>query len=290
MDIVRFKGGLGNQMFQYALLKALLLCGREVTGSLGFYENHSQLRPFCLTDVFKNVSFNIVDEQTFKMINEQWRQIKQDKKKYDSFMKDYSNRFFWIEEEVGTYDERIFTTHDCTFIGYWQTEKYFIQIKKKLLEDFKFSMGEERLCILRERLLASNNYISVHIRRGDYLNFSELYGNICTEQYYKRAINFMEKQVNSPVFIFFSDDIGWVKKHYKYNNAIYIEPVMFENYQPWYDMNLMSSCSHNIIANSTFSWWGAWLNKNPYKTVIAPQKWINGTEMLDICPIDWIRM
>lgn len=295
MDIVRFKGGLGNQMFQYALLKALSLQGREVVGSLGFYENHPQLRQFCLMDVFKNISFDIVDEQNFNIINEQWKQIKQDKKKYNSFIKDYSNRFFWVEETAGKYDKNIFKTHNCTFVGYWQTEKYFIQIRQKLLFDFQFLEGEKRLCILRDKLLKSDNYISIHIRKGDYLNFSELYGNICTEQYYENAMNYMKKQVDTPIFVFFSDDIKWVKEHYKIKNAIYIEPKMFENYQSWYDMCLMSCCTHNIIANSTFSWWGAWLNQRSNKKVVAPKTWINDVgsikyEMPDICPKEWIRI
>lgn len=290
MDIVRFKGGLGNQMFQYALLKALSLQGRKVMGSLGFYAKNPNLTAFCLKDVFPNISLDIVDESIFEEINERWRVIKKNKIELENFLIDYAHRFFWVEELNGTYDEHIFETKNCVFVGYWQTEKYFRQIRKELLWDFQFSKGEEQLDRLKKRLLDKDNYVSVHIRRGDYLKHPEIYGNICDEGYYEAALSFVTENIKKPVFVFFSDEIQWVKEHYKYKGALYIEAEMFEHYQSWYDMSLMSCCAFNIIANSTFSWWGAWLNQRAERKVIAPKPWFNEHEMPDICPEDWIRL
>lgn len=289
MDIVRFKGGLGNQMFQYALLKALASRGRKAMGSLGFYVKNPSLASFCLSNVFPNVSFDIVDESIFEDINEQWRTIKKDETELRKYLTGYAHRFFWVEEQDGTYNEHIFDTNNCVFVGYWQTEKYFSHIRKELLWDFQFAVGEEKLEDLRNKFLVGN-YVSVHIRRGDYLRHPEIYGNICVDSYYNEALAFVRKNVNNPVFVFFSDEIEWVREHYKYQDALYIEAEMFEHYQAWYDMCLMSCCVCNIIANSTFSWWGAWLNQRPGRKVIAPEPWLNGREMPDICPVDWIRL
>lgn len=290
MDIVRFRGGLGNQMFQYAFLKALSSRGRKVMGSLGRYSKCGQTVRFCLPKVFENVAFEIVDEKKFEEINQRWKEIKQDKSRLKDFLELSDKRFFWVETLPGFYDENIFKTKNCTFVGYWQTEKYFYQIREELLKDFQFSFGEEKLASLKKKLLADDCYVSIHIRRGDYLQYQKGYGNICTEQYYKTAVQYMKEKVREPVFIFFSDDIGWVKEHYKLNDAIYIEAGMFKNYQAWYDMCLMSCCSHHIIANSTFSWWGAWLNQSSKKKVIAPKVWHNEYEMADVCPESWIRL
>lgn len=290
MDIVRFKGGLGNQMFQYALLKALNLQGRKVMTSLGYYIKYPETAPFILQDVFKKISLDIVDECIFHEIDKRWREIKQDKQRLKDFSADYAHRFFWVEEAGGTYNKHIFETCDCVFVGYWQTEKYFSQCRTELLSDFQFMQGEERLGRLKQKIVSRNNYVSVHIRRGDYLQHSERYGNICTEQYYDAAMAQITMYVSKPIFVFFSDDIQWVKEHYKVEEAIYIEAEMFEHYQAWYDMCLMSCCSYNIIANSSFSWWGAWLNQRPEKKVIAPNPWFNGCEMPDICPEEWLRI
>ncbi len=294
MDVVRFKGGLGNQMFQYAFLKSLEYRGRKVGASLGFYREHLDLRQFELDKVFVNVKMETGFDKEFFTAYDKWNLIKADKKRVKEFRRDFRNRYFWgeAEDEVGRYQAEVYLTENCVFAGYWQTEKYFIDIRKELLDDLQFlnGNGEQRLKALGQQLLGNDNYVSVHVRRGDYLQFSEIYGDICGEQYYQKAMAYINQRVCSPVFVFFSDDIGWVKEHYGDENSIYIEESMFEDYQSWYDMYLMSCCSHNIIANSTFSWWGAWLNQREEKMVIAPQKWMNTLNMTDICPKTWLRL
>ena len=113
---------------------------------------------------------------------------------------------------------------------------------------------------------------------------------IWTKEYYLNAIDYMRQKKPNAVFCFFSDDIEWVKHNIKEDYALYIEKNMFIQYYDWYDMYLMSICKHNIIPNSTFGWWGAWLNQNPEKIVIAPSKWRKRWEAIDWCPLDWFLM
>ena len=294
MDVVRFKGGLGNQMFQYAFLKSLEHRGRMAGASLGFYDEYPDSRKFELDRVFPNIRMDTgFDKEFFEAYNK-WNLIKSDSKKLEDFKRDLKNRYFWSEadDEVGRYQAEVYMTENCVFAGYWQTEKYFTEIRKELLSDLRFlnGAGDQRLEALGQQFLEHDNYVSVHVRRGDYLQFSEMYGNICKEQYYQAAMEYINQRFSSPVFVFFSDDIEWVKGHYGNADSIYVEAGMFEEYQSWYDMYLMSCCSHNIVANSTFSWWGAWLNEREEKLVIAPKKWMNILNMTDICPKTWIRL
>jgi len=291
MDIVRFKGGLGNQMFQYAFVEALRSRGREVKISLGFYANHLDLVPFVLDKVFINAYLPEIEEEFFAQIDFRWKRIKQSRVLLEEYRKNIEDRFFYVEENDCVYDERVFQTKNCVFVGYWQTEKYFCKIRDSLLHIFRFAYGERKLEKLRTDFLSDTRYVGVHVRRGDYLENYDLWGNLGESNYYQNAILFMENQVPNLKLVFFSDDIQWVKMNLRYEEAIYIESNMFDHYMPWYDMDLMSCCAHNIIANSSFSWWAAWLNQNKEKIVIAPEKWFfDGRDQQDICPDDWIRL
>ena len=261
MDIVRFKSGLGNQMFQYAYYQALKAEGRKVKASLGHYNRHPEKMRFCLTEVFPQIKMEYISDEEFDAIDAQWKKIRDNKEELYVFLRDYKKRFFWVEEKDLQYRPEVFETCNCVFVGFWQTEKYFSSIRDILLQDFQFADGEANLDKWCKRILDRDNYVAVHIRRGDYLNHPEVWGNLSESKYYPNAIYYMEQKVRKPIWVFFSDDIEWVKANYNYENAIYVEESMFVNYKSWYDMCLMSCCSHNIIANSSFSWWGAWLNR-----------------------------
>ena len=135
-----------------------------------------------------------------------------------------------------------------------------------------------------------NNSVSIHVRRGDYLNgyYFETLGKICDIDYYKRAIALINKEVNDPYFYIFSDDPGYVAENLKIENATYVD--FNRGRDSWQDMYLMSQCKHNIIANSTFSWWGAWLNTNLNKIVIAPNRWFANMDNDEIVLPEWIRL
>lgn len=288
--MIRFMGGLGNQMFQYALLRSLQARGRQVKGSLGFYRLHPELMQFCLTDVFRNVHIDFEEDNVFDEIYAHWRKIKEDEEKLKRFRENYTERFFWAEQEYGTYDSHVYDTSNCVFAGYWQTEKYFKHIRNDLLLEFCFPYGEEKYRRFREKFLNGDNYVSVHIRRGDYMAEPGVYGNLSLSGYYDRAMDYMRSRITNTVFVYFSDDMNWVKKHFSDKDGIYIEADLFEDYQMWYDMSLMSCCADHIIANSSFSWWGAWLNERNDKIVVAPEKWLYGHRTPDIWCDGWIKI
>lgn len=290
MDIVRMRGGLGNQMFQYAFYQALKSRGRDAKISLGFFMRHPELRPFCLTEVFPQIVLDYVSEERFVEIDAAWQEIKKDPNALNGFVKDYKNRFFWVEDRSMHYYPEVFETQNCAFIGYWQSEKYFKDIRSRLLDDFAFMHGEVKYETLKKELQNHENYVSVHIRRGDYLKNMEMYGDLAASGYYKNAMEYMRQWVRNPVFVYFSDDMQWVKNHFPDKNGIFIEAEIFEDYQSWYDMSLMSCCSNHIIANSTFSWWGAWLNRKADKIVIAPKIWLYDRKTPDIWCDGWILM
>ena len=170
--------------------------------------------------------------------------------------------------------------------------KYTNLVRQELLEDFEFPYQEEEQLRKLKAAFELQNVIGVHIRRGDFLNskYSREFGTFSTNEYYLQAISYMKEKFPDALFCFFSNDIQWVKENIKTDKAIYIEKNMFANYQNWYDMFLMSECKHNIIPNSTFGWWGAWLNRNSEKIVIAPKKWRTRWEATDWCPPEWILL
>lgn len=290
MNIVCFSGGLGNQMFQYAFYKALKLRGKgTVKVNLAEYRNNAEKRKFELNSVFPSIKLENDGKNIYS-------------KKKNRYLKMRTGRnwvayinyhllpmcIYFKEKEDSVYDKRVYKLRNAAMHGYWQTEKYFSDIEEELRKDFTFQYGEMRLESLRNKFLNDKKTVAIHIRRGDYLKKPAIYGNLSESSYYKNAIESMKTKLGEAHLVFFSDDIPWVKKHYDFPDATYISGEMFERYEPWYDMCLMSSCAHNIIANSSFSWWAAWLNQNQNKIVIAPKKWLIGRETPDIWCDGWI--
>lgn len=291
MDIVRFAGGLGNQMFQYAFMEALKSRGRNVKASLGYYDKHPDSRPFSLNEIFPDLDLEYVSNLEFDAIDERWKKIKSTHLQKE-FCRNYAERFFWVEDvvkEPGTYQPNVFLTQNCVFVGYWQTEKYFKDIRDILELKFRFANVSYGLKEYGD-MLSENEYVSVHVRRGDYLMNPDIYMGICTKSYYVKAIDYIQRMESGSKFIFFSDDLKWVKENLNIPAAIYCDANMFDHYEDWYDMYLISKCKHNIIANSSFSWWGAWLNQNKGKVVIAPPKWYGYSDTPDIWCEGWIKL
>lgn len=270
MDVVRFKGGIGNQIFQYAFYQNLLQRGRDVYADIDYFTQFSSKgsfinRKFLLKDAFPDIDLKI-DNSRYRKNAELVQET----------------RFFEL-------DEAIFANKDCVFEGYWQTEKYFGEIKELLVSKLRFAYGESRLQEFA-KMFSCGCMTSVHIRRGDYLQLNDAYGGICTTQYYREAMNYIRQRESKTRFVFFSDDIEWVQKNLKMEDSLYVNRQMFEDYKDWYDMSLMSMCRHHIIANSSFSWWGAWLSRSAEKIVIAPRKWMNHTEAKCIYPPEWVKL
>ncbi|WP_165784704.1 alpha-1,2-fucosyltransferase [Solitalea longa] len=272
---MKFLGGLGNQMFQYAFYKSLSECYSNVKADLSDFHSYDLHYGFELDKVFyiqlkkaSNFESKLLDKHGS---NNNWyyrklRRISGLKKAY------------YHEKTEFNFDPQIYSEGDKSvryFWGYWQCEKYFETIKDSLVSDFTFTkpLDDENKAILQE--IESCNSVSIHIRRGDYVNHP-LLGNITTLEYYQTAISIIKTTIENPVFFVFSNDIEWCKETLKEDGFKFINNNT--NAQSYVDMQLMSRCKHNIIANSSFSWWAAWLNQNPNKIIISPKKWTNNPE------------
>jgi hypothetical protein len=174
--------------------------------------------------------------------------------------------------------------------GYWQNEKNFMNIRSRVLDAFTFSEFESNNNKKLSTVLKEEISVSCHIRRGDYLlepNFC-----VCTPDYYERAIALMNERVNPSIYCIFSDDIAWCKENISTivgnRRIVFVDWNKGEN--SYRDMQLMSLCKHNIIANSSFSWWGAWLNQNPNKVVMAPELWMRNKIVNNPICDNWVKI
>lgn len=284
--IVAFSGGMGNQMFQYALLRKLELDGKHALSDFSMCLRLGT-PDFLLMKVFPNIQLaSCSEKQKQKLIAMNTRETG-DRKKFVI----YREANIYEVEQKGA--DTFLLDITGGYIQGWHQSCFFADsIREALLWDFMFDITQKAELKEISEQIRDKNAVGVHIRRGDYLegNNAWLYGDICTPTYYKKAIEYIQANTDNVIFCFFSNDIEWVKNKYRYENAMFISETMFIDYQDWYDMYLMSQCKHNIIANSTFSWWGAWLNQNPEKIVIAPKKWVNGCDFKDIYPFGWITI
>lgn len=284
--IIKFNGGLGNQMFQWAFARALeAKTGVKTLFDMSFFEK-KYARPYEL-DIFNVPDKSVKNVLTKLHLAAMWKLRK----------KLHGKNFFGLNfycEPHFQYDENLFNVKPATYIeGFFQSEKYFVDIKDKICADFQFNnQPDEENQKLIEKIGATNS-ISLHIRRGDYVQkkrYQNLYAN-CSLDYYKRGVEHISKNVKNPVLFIFSDDIEWVKENLNlpYESVYVSHNPGAKSYE---DMRLMSLCKHNVIANSSFSWWGAWLNNNENKIVIAPQKWFNDENIVqaDVIPQSWIRL
>lgn len=283
--IVRFKGGLGNQMFQYAMYCKQKQLGKQVYADISAYKMEGSM-PFVLQEVFPGISLNFIkpDEARYYLKRQEEKSV------MDKIVAAiwWGKRDYTSEKGDGIFDARVFHLKKGFLDGYWQSEKYFSDIREILLRDFQFLISDSSLEKYAEAI--TNDAVSVHIRRGDYLKHPELFGGICDMNYYRKAMDYFINRNPKTVFYLFSDDKEWTKEVFEEYPVCVVEKAFFSSYQDWYDMYLMSKCHHNIIANSSFSWWGAWLNTNIDKEVVAPRKWINRKQTKDIWCQTWKKM
>lgn len=290
MNIVRFRGGLGNQMFQYALFKRLQQTDGETYMDLSNFQVDTK-RNFILDKVFPSISKKEVPTVIWEQLMEKSTDRTLWRKGINKLFPKTRNIFY--EEEDGVFDSSVLKQKNKIIDGYWQTEKYWKDIEKIVRQEFIFTQTKDdglKKCL--NLIQQSGCSASIHIRRCDYLEEVGTYGDICTEKYYFDAIDILNRETNCAdiSYFVFSDDIKWVQENMKIRNSYYIRPVMFDDYQDWYDMLLMSHCKHNIIANSSFSWWAAWLNANKEKCVISPSKWDNRSNTNDIWCKGWHKV
>ncbi|TBR19068.1 MAG: alpha-1,2-fucosyltransferase [Chitinophagaceae bacterium] len=285
MIIVNIIGGLGNQLFQYAVGKAIATkhCIDLKLDVSKFTE--PQLRNFDLLNFNLNINFATTTEiQRYQPQNKFQKIIHLlTPHKWRTF---YKEKHFHFDKRILDFGKNIYLK------GYFQSEQYFSSYKKQFQIDL--IIKDEVLTKVKElgEVLKISNSVSVHFRRGDFATKSEtlLYHGILEADYYLQAIEIIKSKIETPSFYFFSDDIQWVKENFQLPGAVYVSENLSKNHIE--DLYLMSCCRHNIIANSSFSWWGAWLNKNVDKIVIAPQHWFNKgpKDTQDLIPDSWIKI
>lgn len=288
MKIVKFHGGLGNQMFQYCFYERMMLESNEVLADTSFFKKVKAHNGLEIERLF-NIKLNKTDEKIERFLFSKNKFIKLKR----SVLKKI-NRFKIYTYFDTVYDESIIinSRRISFYEGYWQSEKYFKVIEEEIKKKFVFPeiVEGKNLKILKN--IQEENSVSIHVRRGDYVGHPQLDG-LAPIEYYKNAIEYLKKKIENPKFFIFSNDLSWCKENLplKENEYEVVEGNTGDN--SYIDMQLMSLCKHNIIPNSSFSWWGAWLNKNPQKIVIAPERWFTLESNFlyeDIVPESWIKL
>ena len=272
--VIQLSGGMGNQMFQYALYLQLKALGKKVKiddrtdyqrkdrrplrlDIFGIdYERPTELEMLCLTDSFLDFASKVRRKITGRQTAE------------------------YIEKNQ-LFDSHILEMDRAYLVGCWQSEKYFEKVKEEVKKAYTFQKVELSDKMKEyEKEIKDSDSVCIHIRRGDYLQASEVYGGICTPEYYKSAIKKMERWYPNCHFFVFTNDVPWVKQNYKQDNLTIIEGN--DEDRGYIDLYLMTQCKHFILANSSFSWWGCYLSSSQEKKVIAPKQWFRGRDCRDI--------
>ena len=251
MIITKLQGGLGNQLFQWAATKALSIKHNTDYAFDFSYFNSNQW----------NLELNKFKKIILKKHNE------------SISLNIVTDDFYFKKIE-----------NDSLLDGYWQSEKYFNEIDCLIREDLKIENNIKEYIVNKYSIL-NENTVSLHVRRGDYINLQNFHP-LQTIDYYKNAYDTINE--NSINVLILSDDVNWCKKNIKFNNTSYIE-----NETNIVDLYIMSLCKHNIIANSSFSWWGAWLNENKNKKIVCPINWFGKETNIytgDIVPEKWLKV
>jgi len=285
-------GGLGNQMFQYAAGRCLAhLHKTELKLDLSYLnkdpQNNYTKREYKL-DVF-NINAQIAVENDLKSFSplERGKVTRTLMRKlpilYSKLIVNESGHAFM--KEFYSYPKNVYLN------GFWQSENYFEPVKDILLKEFSLKGKLDSANQLIAQKIIDSNSVSLHIRRGDYVSdkATNAFHGVCSLDYYQRAIKHIQNTVSGINIFVFSDDVTWAKANLKTDASITF--IDFNNHGE-IDMYLMSLCKHNIIANSSFSWWAAWLNQNPGKMVIAPMQWFADINAVspDIYPQNWLKI
>ena len=289
MIAVKLKGGLGNQMFQYAFGRSLAI----------YYQTNllldiSELQNKNIQHTYRNYALNVF--QIKASIAQQKLQVEKENKK--SFLRFFDLRkskkpFKLITERKFHFDAEIGKASDnCYLDGYWQGPLYFIDIENEIRADFKLSIPLSPIAEPFLNRINSCNAVSIHIRRGDYVTNAETnsYHGICDLEYYKAAVKIIKSKISNPVFFIFTDDMDWVNVNFIIDATFIL--VSQKELTQFDDLQLMCACKHAIIANSSFSWWGAWLIANREKIVVAPSKWFQNSSVNtdNLFPKSWLRI
>lgn len=293
MIVTKIYGGLGNQMFQYAAGRRLALKrGLPLFLDLSYFVPGAY-RTYGLCHF--NINAVALSAEQAARLNARfggglarklWVRLQEAMKG--------KGRFQYIMEKAKGIDQRVLDAQgNVCLIGFWQSEDYFADVPEAIRSEFVLNTP---LCDKSRNLLeqiANSHSVSVHVRRGDYVSdptTNSIHGT-CDSGYYQKAFTILERDHQDLCYFVFSDDLAWAREHLTFSR-----PVVYVDHNgpdhPHEDLRVMSLCKHHVIANSSLSWWGAWLNPNPNKRVIAPQRWYRDTrkDNSDIVPQAWQRV
>lgn len=286
MIVVRLSGGLGNQLFQYAFGKAISVSNnKRLLLDLSWFSNI----PENITPrKYELNNFNIEAETTIK---DRKFLIQRPQNKITRLLWKIKMKIWGVvyyKESGFPYQEFKWKGRTVILDGYWQSYKYFESIREKLLKEIQLK-NVSSLYLQQINNIKEKESVGIHIRRGDYardLKTNQFHGLLSVE-YFARALQFFLDREKAYSFFLFTDDAEWVKQ----NLNLGVDIKVVENFSSHEDLILLSNCSHQIISNSSFSWWAAWLNQNPAKQVIAPLRWFNvDIDTSDLIPEEWKRI
>lgn len=290
MIIVKIMGGIGNQLFQYALVMELLHKEATVKVDTSYFNNipSGDTKRKCIKDLVgikvAEASENEIEYFRARKSSFTWRCIRKiiNRSIYEPIYYDDNQRI----------QKRILNRKNAYLIGYWQNPQYFedviAEVSGRYLE--ALSKLDHKNKIIADKIQGSQCSVSIHVRGGDYYNSQnvETFGNICSRTYYSEAIAYCRQKFGNCRFFVFTNDLELSHSVLTENeDYIFVQNNEDDGEK---DIYLMSLCHHNVIANSSFSWWGAWLNQNKHKIVIAPKRWTNEEKHIEVCPKEWIRL
>lgn len=292
MVTIRLRGGLGNQMFQYAFGRSLTLKSGDILAldldeftwvNSKFTKRKYELLNFNLPDTI--LTGNYYRFSALTKTETIYRPLRKILKKFPR------NPLGILIEQTNNYNNNLINYPDRVYYdGYWQSYKYFEEFREKICHEFTPKILSNDDCSFIKKIQKINS-VAVHIRRGDYVTNIHANRNngLCALNYYYEAVNHILSKYSDLHFFLFSDDVKWVAENFKIDAPFSVVDSNGEN-KAFMDIYLMSKCSHHIIANSSFSWWGAWLSESKDKTVIAPKKWFNiKRETEDLLPKKWVQ-
>lgn len=267
MIIIEVAGGLGNQLQQYALYRKFVCLGKDASLDISWFSDDNQKNMLAKRHLeltcFDGLSYRVCTPEEKRVLAGSDSMAGKLRRKLLPFT---THRF----TESRMYHPELLSFEDMYIRGYFACEKYYADILPELRKNIRFPKSVNPLNTAMAEEMKNCESVSVHIRRGDYLDpeNAAVFGNICTDAYYNRSMEIIKDMVPDAHFYLFSDDISYIKQHFKGEEYTIVD--INHGRDSFYDMWLMSCCQHNICANSTFSFWGARLNANANKIMIRP--------------------
>jgi Glycosyl transferase family 11 len=285
--ITRLSGGLGNQMFQYAAgLRLAIVHQTQLKFDVGLLDVPSDATPRIYElDRFAISAQRATPQETEALLA---------KRPVAARISQRLDRRAAARERHFHYDPAVARLPDETCLeGYWQSERYFADVAARVRQEFSFRSAPSGRNAELAREIAARAAVSLHVRRGDYATHAatRAYHGLCSIDYYRRAAAYVAERVRDPLFVLFSDDPEWTRAHLDLGHDTLVAGHNGPQDGPE-DLRLMMQCRHHVLANSTFSWWGAWLDASTDKIVIAPERWFSdrARDTRDLLPAGWFKL